>query len=155
MKQNVKKALRFTAAALPVAALAGLLVGGYMFDGYGPDMQAEILAQIGSYGTFLAVTAVQSTVYAAVCGFLGHLMAGKLGLMRPFRFEKEKLLSALALTVLCGVVFALDPWLFGRVIPEVAASYDAGISASYFFGSILYGGVVEEILLRLFFMSLL
>ena len=54
-----------------------------------------------------------------------------------------------------GILFSLDKWTFGRWIPQVGASYEAPITLNNWLGSVLYGGVVEELMLRLFFMSLL
>ena len=48
----------------------------------------------------------------------------------------------------------MDYWIFGRVLPEVAAIYETKITVSNFIASVLYGGIVEEILMRLFLMSL-
>ena len=45
--------------------------------------------------------------------------------------------------------------MFGHFIPEVALEYQKGISPSYFAASLIYGGIIEEILLRLFFMTLI
>ena len=78
-----------------------------------------------------------------------------IGLVKPFRFEKEKLRHTLPIIVLLGVLFACDYFVFGSIIPEVAADYQKGISPAYFLCSLTYGGVVEEVLLRWFFMSLI
>lgn len=42
-----------------------------------------------------------------------------------------------------------------RAVKEVAADYEKGISSAYFISSLTYGGVIEEILLRWFFMGLI
>ena len=65
---------------------------------------------------------------------------------------------ALPATVCCGVLLALDRWTFGRWLPQVGAIYADGLLTSRldnWIASILYGGVVEELMLRLFLMSLL
>ncbi len=48
-----------------------------------------------------------------------------------------------------------DPLIFGRIIPQVAEYYETPVTFVTILYSVLYGGIVEEILLRLFFMSLL
>lgn len=45
-------------------------------------------------------------------------------------------------------------WIFGKIIPEVAASCK-NITISNFIASVLYGGIIEEVMLRLFTMSLI
>lgn len=154
MKDSIKKAVRFTLILLPVAALAGLFTGMYTFEAYTDDVRQQILAQVESYSKFLLTTTLQSALYATVCGFLGHLVAQKTGLMRKPSFEKSKLFPAFAATLVCGVLFSLDYWTFAKWIPQLAETYSSLITFANFLSSVLYGGVIEEVLMRLFLMSL-
>ena len=77
--------------------------------------------------------------------------------MRPFRFRGKETLRVLWVSVLCGALFSLDAWTFAKWVPELAASY-AGVGffdAAAWIAAVLYGGVIEEVMLRLFLMSLL
>ena len=150
-------ALRFTLALLPLAAAAGYLVLRYQLGLYDEETVAALTTQLGSTGALLAVGTMQTVVYAAVCGFFGYLLAEKLGLMRPLRLEKTPLLRTLAVSVPLGVLFSLDYWTFGAWLPgdTVREAAAAGMTAWGWSSAILYGGVVEEILMRLFLMSLL
>ncbi len=100
------------------------------------------------------VGTVQSVLYASVAGFLGYILSEKTGLMKSFRFEKSKFVKASLITVISGILFSLDYWILGTVLPEVAEIYENKITVSNFIASVLYGGIVEEILMRLFIMSL-
>ena len=151
----MKKALRFTLALLPIALVAGYFVTVYQLEMLDEAILAPALEQLGSVWVLIAITMVQTVGYAAVCGFFGCLLANSLGLWRPIRFEKASLLKALGLSIVGSMIFSLDKWTFGRWIPEVGASYNAPITLNNWLGSVLYGGVVEELMLRLFFMSLL
>ena len=151
--KNWKKYLVFALAMVPLAAVGGWFVSLYQLDLYGPEMEAEVLAQLGSKAVFAAVCAVQAAAYAAVCAFLGGLMAEKLGLWRPLRFERRPLMITLALSLVCGVLFSLDYWTFGAAMPALQAGTAAGLTVSGIISAVLYGGIVEELLLRLFFMS--
>ena len=151
----MKKALRFTLALLPIALVAGYFVTVYQLEMLDEAILAPALEQLGSIWVLIAITMVQTVGYAAVCGFFGCLLANSLGLWKPIRFEKAPLLKALGLSIVGGMIFSLDKWTFGRWIPEVGASYEAPITLNNWLGSVLYGGVVEELMLRLFFMSLL
>ena len=151
----MKKALKFTLSLLPVALIAGYFVTVYQLEMLDEAILAPALEQLGSVWILIAISMVQTVGYAAVCGFFGCLLANSLGLWKPIRFEKEQLLKALLYSVLGGIIFSLDKWTFGRWIPEVGASYEAPITVNNWLGSVLYGGVVEELMLRLFFMSLL
>ena len=151
----MKKALKFTLSLLPVALVAGYFVTVYQLEMLDEAILAPALEQLGSVWVLIAISMVQTVGYAAVCGFVGCLLANSLGLWKPIRFEKEQLLKALLYSVIGGIIFSLDKWTFGRWIPEVGASYEAPITVNNWLGSVLYGGVVEELMLRLFFMSLL
>ncbi len=149
-----KKILLFVAALLPAAVIGGLFTGIYTYEGYSEEIRATLAAQIGGYAPYLAVTAVQTVCYAVVCGTLGYLLADKIGLLKPFGLEKGKTVKAGISGIVCGVAFSLDYWLFGAVIPEVADACK-NITVSNLIASVLYGGVIEEVMLRLFVLSLI
>ena len=151
----MKRALKFTLPLLPIALVAGYFVTAYQLELLGDEILAPALEQLGSVWVLIAIAMAQTVGYAAVCGFVGCLLAGSLGLWRPIRFERAPLLKALGLSLVGGILFSLDKWTFGRWIPEVGASYEAPITLNNWLGSVLYGGIVEELMLRLFFMSLL
>lgn len=152
MKNKVvawKKILLFVAALLPAAMIGGLFTGIYTYEGYSEEIRATLATQIGGYVPYLAVTVVQTVFYAVVCGFLGYLLADKIGLLKPFGLEKRKAVWAGLSSIVCGVAFSLDYWLFGAAIPEVADACK-NITVSNLIASVFYGGVIEEVMLRLF-----
>jgi len=157
MKETIKKALKFALILLPFAAVGGYFTGKYAFASYTEDVQQMILEQIGSVEMLALVSMVQSAMYAVFCTVVGYIVAEKTGLMKPLNYEKDKLIKAGLLAAGCGIFFSLDYWVFGSVIPEVAASYESEIlirSVDNWIASVLYGGIVEELMLRLFMMSL-
>jgi len=103
------------------------------------------------------VALAQTILYTALFGFFGYLLAERLGLMRPLRLERAPLHRVIPVSLLCGVILALDAWTFIRWIPALHGYYAAAgtFDASTWIASILYGGVIEEVMMRLFLMSLL
>ena len=154
---RTKKALLFTLALLPVAIVAGYFAARYSLKLLDPALVAQAVGQFGSKTVLLAVFIIQTVLYAAVCGFFGYILSDRIGLMRSFRVEKKPLLITLTVSVLFGAILSLDAWTFGKWIPEIGASYAAeGIfDADTWITSILYGGIIEEVMLRLFLMSLI
>ena len=150
-------ALRFTLALLPLAAAAGYLMLRYLMALYDEDTMAAMVAQLGSTTALLAIGTVQTVIYVAVASFFGYILAEKLGLMRPLRLEKRPLLRTLAVSIPLGVLFSLDYWTFGAWLPGTAVrdSAAAGLTVWGWSSAALYGGVMEELLMRLFLMSLL
>lgn len=155
--RNFRKPLLFVLCLLPVALAAGYFTAQYSLAIMDEAALEAAIRQMGSREGLVAVTVAQTVLYAAVCGFLGYLLAEKLGLMRSFRFRRAETLRAVLAALVCGAVFSLDAWTFGRWISAVGESYEAAGSfdPATWIASVLYGGVIEEVMLRLFLMSLL
>lgn len=153
---RTKKALLFTLALLPIVIVAGIFSARYSIKLIDPALLHQAIEQIGSETVLIAVTAAQTVLYAAVCGFFGYILSDRIGLMRPLRIERKPLLITLIVSVVFGAVFSLDAWTFGKWVPEIGASYIAAgtFDADIWIASILYGGVIEEVMMRLFLMSL-
>lgn len=155
-KHTIRHALLRTLPLLPAGAIGGWFTGVYLYwDLYSAELRQMILDQLGSPLQFYLTAAIQYLVYTAVLGFFGWILAGKIGLDRPFRPEKTPMLRSLALGIGCGLLLTLDLPVFGRLIPGLADTYAQAPSAANFASSLLVGGVVEEVMLRLFCMSLI
>ena len=152
-----KKALLFTLCLLPVFLIGGWFAAEMTLSAVDEAALETAIQQAGSLAAVKAVSTLSSVVYAAVCGFFGYILAEKTGLMRPFRFEKTVLLRVLLISAVGGGLLSLDAWTFGSWIPALKASdASAGsFDAVAWIASILYGGVIEEVMIRLFLMSLL
>lgn len=150
-----KKALRFALCMLPAGLIGGWFAAEMSLKIIAPAQLETALQQAGSIGVIKAVYIAQSVMYAVVCAFFGYLLADKLGLMRPFSLKNPPLARVLLLAALGGALLSLDAWTFGRWIPALGDTYAAAGSfdAVTWIASILYGGVVEELMLRLFLMS--
>lgn len=154
MKKTIKNALLFTLALLPIAAVAGFFSIRYQMAAM-PEMIGAAVEQFGSEQALIAVYVVQILIYAAVFGFFGYLLAAKTGLLKSLKIEKKPLLVTLAVSLVGGALLSLDYWTFGAVMPELRQSREILLSADNWLASVIYGGVIEELMLRWFFMSLL
>ena len=152
---TLKKALQTYLVIIPFAVIGGITVGMYTFEHSAPEVIEAAIEQLGSYQALFVVTMIQTLVYSLFGWVIGYFIVERLGLMKPFRFEKTVLKKVCPVIVVLGLAFAADYFVMGRMIPEVAADYEKGISVAYFISSLTYGGVIEEILLRWFFMSLI
>ena len=152
---KLKKPLLFALCLLPIAIVAGIFVSLYQLDIYPDEVLAEVTATLGSTNLLIVIGAVQTAGYALLCGFFGYLLADKIGLWRPIRLEKKSLIVTLAISFVGGIVFSLDHWTFGSWIDGIQQANKVGLSATSVIASVLYGGIIEELMLRLFFMSLL
>ena len=119
--KTLKAPLLFALALVPVGAVAASFTILYQLDFMDAAMIAEAVAQFGSEAGLIAVYILQITIYTFVCGFVGHILAGKLGLLKPFRIEKKPLVTTLILSLVGGILFSLDYWTFGA--SSTAASW--------------------------------
>ena len=154
--RNFKKPLLFSAAMLPVIIPAVVLTAFYQMQLYPADIIAGAVNQLGSKAALIILSAVQGSLLVAVCCFFGYILADKTGLWIPLYIERDKLFKTIALATSAGLVFSLDYWTFGAYELLIQSSITgAGLSAAGFGSAVLYGGIVEKILMRLFLMSLI
>ena len=147
-----KRALSFVLALVPVAAVGAYFAARMLFE-------TEAMPEDSGMdrGTIMLVSVVQTVLYALICGYFGSILAERCGLARPFRLNRIALIRTALAGLGCGLLVASDAWTFARAIPEVAAGYaSAGrFDPVVWIASILYGGVIEEVMIRLFIMSLI
>ena len=152
---TLKKSLLFSLSILPIAIVAIIFTCLYQFEMYPPEILEEAVAQVGSMAIVWIITVIQNVGLIMFCCFFGYILAEKLGLWKQIKFEKRSLTVTLILSVIAGIIFSLDPWTFGNLIDGIKGSTAAGMTLNGIIASILYGGIIEEILLRLFVMSLI
>ncbi len=151
-----KNPLLFVLALVPIAIIGGYFTGVYSWTELTNDVKSQILAQIGNnQSLFYLSTTFQALIYTLIFGFFGYILSEKTGLMKALRFEKKPMMVTIGMTLFTGLVLCTDLFFFRNHIPQVAAIYQGKPSFSYWMASVLYGGVIEEILLRLFVMSLI
>ena len=160
MKQRIKQFMKDYWKTLLLFAIAGL-VGGFftglfVLDSYPADLQQEALEQGLTPAIMAVVTAMQAVGYGVVLGAIGILLGKKTGLWRDERsISKKPLFITLAIAVLGGVALILpDLLFFGKYNEVIMNSYAAKPTISYIIGAVIYGGVIEEVMLRLFWMTL-
>ncbi len=151
-----KKPLLFVLAVVPIAIVGGYFTGIYGWDELSDDVKRQILAQIGNnLNLYYLITTLQALIYALIFGFFGYILSEKTGLMKPVKFKKKPVLVTIGMTLFTGLILCTDLFYFRNHIPQIAEMYQGKPSFVYWMASVLYGGVIEEILLRLFMMSLI
>lgn len=153
LKTYWKTLLFFGAAGL----FGGFCTGLFVLESYPAEIQQQILAQ-GLNGFLLGViTAVQAACYGVVLGGAGIFLGKKVGVWKDEKsFTKKHLVIAIVVAVIGGLMMILpDLLFFGRYSEVIMDSYAVKPSVFYILGGVIYGGVIEEVMLRLFMMSLI
>ena len=137
--------------------IGGFFVGIFMMDSYPIEMQQQIYEQ-GITDTILGLaSALQYAGYGLVLGFFGILLGKKIGLWKDeTSITKKPLIVSVMVSVVGGLVLILSDLLyFGNYVEAIKNSYVVKPTFAYILGSVICGGVVEEVMLRLFMMSLI
>lgn len=157
MKQFVEKYWKTVLFFVVIGLVGGFFTGLYTLDSYPAEMQQLLLEQGITRPILGLVSAAQSAGYALFCGVLGILLGKKTGLWKDERIlESTGLKAANIVAIVGGMVLILsDLLLFGPRCQVIMDSYAVKPTLTYIVAAVLYGGVIEEVMLRLFMMSLI
>ncbi len=153
-KAITKKAVLFTLCILPPALVGTYFAVSEVLKSIPREQRDILIEQCGSEQAVISLSIIQPIILVIFCSFFGYLLSEKIGLMKPFKIEKKAAVITLISGIIGGLIISCDAFTFAKIIPEVAKSYESPITPISFVYSVLYGGIVEEILLRLFVMSL-
>ncbi len=146
-----RKAVRFSLVALPV----GVLTSIYLAMSNVKAMQ-QMGVEAPIFVLVLSSIIQIAGLYTLVLGYFGYVLSERVQLSVVQKFEKRKTTMAILIGFVCALVMLSDHVLFAPFIPQVKAAYTReAFTLSGLLFSMLYGGVIEEIMLRLFFLSLL
>ena len=147
-----------------IGLVGGFFTGLYTLDSYPTDMKQLLIDELSESGItqipieiFIAVvTAVQSASYGLILGAIGIFLGKKTDLWKDEKsITKKPLIASASVAVIGGLaMILLDIFFFGRYSQMIMESYAVKPSVTYMLAAVFYGGVIEEVMLRLFFMSL-
>ncbi len=150
MKNNdVKLSLIFSL----IGCLAGFLLGLYQVSTLDETMKQTIVSQLGSTTALIVISVIQSTLYSFISAIIGLKLARKAELHLNFTFNRNAAILSVIIALFTALLLSgADKFIFAQYLSDQVQAYS--FSTTYFFSSILYGGIVEELMLRLFLMSL-
>lgn len=139
-----------------VGLIGGYAVGLYQLESFPQEMKQELYDQ-GLNDTLMGlVTAMQSAGYGLILGAAGIWLGKKVGLWKDERYiTKKPLLAAIIISIVGGLALILpDLTFFGRYEPALLDVYAVKPTIPFLLATVTYGAVIEEVMLRLFMMSL-
>ena len=147
-----------------VGLVGGFFTGIYMLDSYPLELRQQLLSELEKEGLgqfpadlVLAVTsAIQSLGYGLVLGAIGIFLGKKTGLWKDEKnITKKPLIAAILVSVIGGLALILpDIFFFGRHSQAIMDAYAVKPTIPYLLATVTYGAVIEEVMLRLFWMTL-
>lgn len=156
MKELIKNNLKYLIFLAIFGLVGGYFTAIYTVQSLAQDMIDEAIAEVGSLDMLITITILQSLGYTLILGVIGKILAKKIGLWRKVKLVKKGSIELILVATLGGATFILLDYLFFSNFSEVIKnSYAVKPTVEYIIASITYGAVIEEVMLRLFFMSLI
>lgn len=139
-----------------VGLIGGYTVGLYQLESYPADIKQELYDQGLNDMLLGVITAVQSAGYGLVLGAAGIWLGKRVSLWKDERcITKKPLLAAIVISVVGGLALILpDLLIFGKYEQALLDMYAVKPTIPYWLATVTYGAVIEEVMLRLFMMSL-
>lgn len=152
MKNTIKKAIKYSCYFLPVFIFACWIAAFHSVQIM--SVEQKQLYEI-SDSVLIIATMVQTSLICLVCFFLGYILANKTNLLKKINFEKKLVIKMLVFIFIIVCILLSDYLLFAKFMPEVKLTYTRQYYNIWTIATgALYGGIVEEILLRFFGISL-
>lgn len=155
MKKLLRDNYKFIIFICVFGLIGGYFSGKYLLESYSKEVLTVVLNQLGSKENLIIVAMLQSMFYSLVLGVLGIYLSNKVGLWKKISFDKISFKYSVLFGIISGFLLILpDIFLFNEVSFDISKIYNNKPSFNFIMSGITYGGVVEEILMRLFLMSL-
>ncbi|MBR3875455.1 MAG: CPBP family intramembrane metalloprotease [Clostridia bacterium] len=145
--------------------VGGFFTGLFIMDSYPVNIQQQLINELNTSGLGVfpphivlgVVSAIQATIYGVVLGAIGIWLGKKTGLWKDERtITKRPLLISIIISVLGGLAMILpDMLFFGKCSDVIMDSYATKPTIPYILATVTYGAVIEEVMLRLFWLSLI
>ena len=150
MKQMIRNSLILGA----IGVFAGFIAIVMQIPNLPEDIVNQITEELGRIEILYVVGAVQVGVLTIVLSLIGQLLLPKTGFVLHSEWTKKSIgLAVLFGAVSAACIVAFDSLVFYDVMKEINAEYQ--FSISYFIAGILYGGIIEEVIMRLFLLTVI
>ena len=148
-----------------IGLFGGFFTGMYMLDSYPADIKQQLLNELNAIGLgqvsadilMGVITAIQSVGYGIVLGAIGIWLGKKTKLWKDERtISKKPLFLSIIIAVIGGIAMILpDMLFFGNYSDAIMDSYAVKPTITYLLATVTYGAIIEEVMLRLFWLSLI
>lgn len=140
-------------AVFILGLVAGAILGAQQVMSLTPERESQIVAQLGSKQVIIIVAMLHTAVMTGIATIVGSWASPKVGLNKPIIYNRKSIAAAVVIGLVSASLIVIPEKL---VFAEVLGLEDKfEFSWLYFLGSVLYGGIIEEILLRFGLMTLI
>lgn len=157
MKKFIKENWKFLLLVLLGGLIGGYCVGLYGYDSSSGEMLRKMQEQNVTKEMLGLVSAIQyGILYGFILACIGVFISKKVNLWKKFEFNKKSIFVTAIITIIGALIlFPGDKLIFGSLSTWVNDQYNSSPTNSKIIGGLLAGGIIEEVMLRLFLMSLI
>ena len=156
MKIFFKDNWKFLLLVLFGGIIGGFCIGLYSYD----SLSLELLKQLQEQNVSKEMVALSSSIqygilFGVILASFGIVLSKKINLWKEFKLDKKAILATTIITIIGALIlFPGDKLIFGSMNNWVAEQYTVKPTIYKMIGGLLVGGIIEEVMMRLFFMSL-
>lgn len=156
MKKVFKENWQFLLLVLLGGLLGGYCIGLYSYDSLNPKLLEELQSQNVSKEMIALSSMIQyGIVFGLILAIVGIILSKKIKLWKEFKTNKKAIIATSIITIICALLlYPGDKLIFGSLNTWVNEQYVVKPTIYKIVGGLLVGGIIEEVMMRLFFMSL-
>ena len=156
MKQFFKENWKFLLLVLFGGLIGGYCIGLYSYDSLSSELLKQLQDQNVSKEMLGLVSMIQYGItFGLILAIIGILLSKKINLWNDFKLDKKAIITTIIITIIAALLlFPGDKLIFGSINNWVAEQYTIKPTIYKMIGGLLVGGIIEEVMMRLFFMSL-
>ena len=156
MKKVFKENWQFLLLVLLGGLLGGYCIGLYSYDSLDPKLLEELQSQNVSKEMIALSSMIQyGIVFGLILAIVGIILSKKIKLWKEFKINKKAIIATSIITIICALLlYPGDKFIFGSLNTWVNEQYVVKPTIYKIVGGLLVGGIIEEVMMRLFFMSL-
>ena len=156
MKNFIKENYKFLLLVLICGLIGGYCIGVYSYD----SLSLELLRQLQEQNISKEMVALSSMiqygiVFGVILACIGIVLSKKINLWKKLEYNKKAVITTAIITIIGALIlFPGDKLIFGSLNTWVLEQYTLKPTIYKMIGGLLVGGIIEEVMMRLFFMSL-
>ena len=156
MKKFLKENWKFLLLVLLGGLIGGFCTGLYSYDSLSLELLKELQEQNVTKEMVVLSSMIQyGILFGLVLASIGIVLSKKINLWNEFKLNKKAIISTIIITIIGALVlFPGDKLIFGTMNSWVAEQYTVKPTIYKMIGGLLVGGIIEEVMMRLFLMSL-
>ena len=157
MKKFIKDHFKFLLLVLISGLIGGYCLGLYSYDSLSIDLLKELQKQNVTKEMVALSSMIQyGILFGVILASIGIILSKKIKLWKEFKINKKALITTIIITIIGALIlFPGDKLIFGSFNTWVLEQYTVKPTIYKIIGGLLVGGIIEEVMMRLFFMSLI